>query len=115
VCVRIALIEMDSPKRSFQPFLLIRTRALRPAVGNDACVPARDPDMRFGKFGIELAGLPKQVARLPVMFPSDVMKMPGAAPHQVPGGHVAGVTRRGFSTLALEQFWFDRTRNSFGN
>src|ERR1044071_2603074 len=106
---------MNRPERSCNPFLLIRSRVRRPAVGNDACVDARDPDMRFGELGIELAGLAKQLARPQVMVPGDVMKMPGAAPHQVPGGHVAGVTRGGFGTLTFEQLRFGRPRDPFGN
>ena len=50
-----------------------------------------------------------------MMFAGNVMKMPGAAPHQVPGRHVAGMPRGGFSSFVLEQLWFDRTRDPFGN
>src|SRR5436305_1602750 len=113
--VRIPLVEINGPKGSFQSLLLICNRSLRPAVGNNARVHARKPDMGFRELGVELTGMPEQLARPQVMFSDDVMKMPSTAPHQVPGSHVAGVTRGGFSALAFEQFRFDRARNALGD
>jgi hypothetical protein len=76
---------------------------------------AADPEMRFRQFGVELAGLPEQLARLEVILARYLMEVPGSVAHEIPSRHVTGVTCRREPRFGPEQLRLDRASNALGN
>ena len=94
VCVRILLIQMDSPQRGLQTFLPVRRWIVGPSIRNQSDIYSRTPNVGLGKLRIEPTGFSEQLPRLEVSRPRDLMKAPSSPPDQVPSGHVASGSRR---------------------
>src|SRR5438552_3306384 len=93
--IGILLVELDRPQRRVQTFPNVLLRLVTPAIRDDAGAHTGEPDVGLCEFRIEPACLPKQLPGFQVGLAANVMKMPGALAHQVPGSHIAGVTGGG--------------------
>ena len=57
------------------------------------------PNRTFGKVRIYVASLAKQFAGVDMAVASDLVKLPGALPHQIPSRDIAGVPAATLGTL----------------
>jgi len=114
VCVRILLIQMDSPQRGLQTFLPVRRWIVGPSIRNQSDIDSRTPNVGLGKLRIEPTGFPEQLPGLEVRWPRNLMKAPSSLSDQVPGGHVASVPRQREIRFRLEQFRLYGSGNPLG-
>ena len=89
--IRIPGVEIYRPQGRIESFLPVRGGIFRPAIGDEACVDPRPPDLRLWKQGIELRGLSEESPCEKVGWLRYLVKIECTLPYKFPGGHVAGV------------------------
>jgi hypothetical protein len=89
VGIRVLLIELERLQGCIETFVDVILGRFTPAIGDDARADPSEPDMGLGQLGIEFARLSEKIPRFEVCFAPNVVKVPGALPHEVPGADVA--------------------------
>ena len=92
VRVWIAFIQPDRLQSGVEAFSDIVRRLVTPAIRDNAGTDATEPDVSFRKLGIDPACFPEQLASLQMTLTPNVVEMPGALSHQVPGRYVSAVS-----------------------